>query len=649
MKIFSIITYSILVWAALTLESCRVYDIEPIEHEPYTPRPLPESDDFTFSVYESLSLTLFVGLDSVTPYQGAKVVLLSEELQLLQNGVTNDIGEFLIRRTVHSAMARLGITLSAIGFPSDTLWFELSGQDQITITPDSYGQSSLTLFKKKTSSLGLPSSLAEDVTISSALLEDINNAFPERSRVDIDHPEYIHHGNESELSIVNDSADVWITFIHEGAGYKNSFGYFTYPDSAPPPAASSLELIPIFPNASYSGSGGGLSTGNTVSIGRFPPGTRIGFWIIANGWENNAINWNGPTYFSERDFNPEQSDSARHHLASLYHPDYDMIILAFEDINRESSGCDHDFNDIIFTASWNPVTAINVEHIFEVPSSVDTDNDGITDNNDDFPNDPDKAFTIHTPALGAFGLLAYEDLYPRMGDYDFNDVVLSYSMSEVTNAALEISSIDGTLVANASGAHLKNGFAISFGNIPDPESWSISGTFTTLDSRLERGTSGELLFIITDDYKSLFRGHPLTMVNTFSNAPHIDGDTLTFSFQFSAPVTLPVPPYNPFIFRTDGEELEVHLPYYAPTYRFDSSLFGRKDDNSTPETGRYFMNTDNMPWAVHTGPNWLHPKETRNIGAGYTYFNSWVDTDGSTFRDWERNGRDVDALYLKHE
>ncbi len=622
-----------------------MYDSEIEQLNTQSERQLPNNDEFLFSVYSPVSLRIGITLADSTPYSNAKVTLLNSNGEQLQHMVSNTNGEVRLHRTLHATDSVIGIFVSAIGFPSDTLWISPWGIDHVTLSPQSYATTPNIAFKKKTS-LGLPEQMVADISISSELLSDINNAFPERSRVDIDHPEYIHHGVERELYIKEDSADVWVTFIHEGAGYRNSFGYFTYQNNEPPASAASLNLIPIFPNASYSGSGGGLSTGNTVHIGKFAPETKIGFWVIANGWNSTAIDWSKPLYYSMNDFNPESTDENRHHLASLFHPDHNMLILAFEDLNRDSQGCDHDFNDIVFTATWNPIPAISLDNFFEVPNTIDSDNDGITDNNDTYPTDPNKAFDIYTPAENAFGLLAFEDLFPKMGDYDFNDVVLSYNVKEVTNASLEVASIEGTLIARASGAHLENGFAFSFGQVPQPSSWSITGTYTTLESYFEQGPSGELIFIIADNFKHLFRGEPTGMINTSDTKPHIDGDTIQFVINFAVPIPLAIPPYNPFIFRTGGEELEVHLPYYPPSYRFKYDLFGRKDDASTPENGRYFLNNADMPWAVHTGPHWIHPKETRSIGVAYQYFNSWVSSGGSNYRDWERNGLNATALYL---
>ena len=59
-------------------------------------------------------------------------------------------------------------------------------------------------------------------------------------------------------------------------------------------------------------------------------------------------------------------------------------------------------------------------------SNDDTDEDGVSDLFDDYPNDPEKAFDNYSPAEGQFGTLAFEDLWPAKGDYDFNDIVIDY-------------------------------------------------------------------------------------------------------------------------------------------------------------------------------------------------------------------------------
>jgi len=64
------------------------------------------------------------------------------------------------------------------------------------------------------------------------------------------------------------------------------------------------------------------------------------------------------------------------------------------------------------------------------------------------------------PATG-FGTLAFEDLWPGKGDYDFNDLVLDYKFEITTNSSNYINEVVGTFVIKAFGAGLENGFWIS--------------------------------------------------------------------------------------------------------------------------------------------------------------------------------------------
>jgi hypothetical protein len=58
---------------------------------------------------------------------------------------------------------------------------------------------------------------------------------------------------------------------------------------------------------------------------------------------------------------------------------------------------------------------------------IDTDGDGIQDQDDAFPY-PAVAFELFTPSKYGTGTIAFEDLWPSYGDYDFNDVALNYQV-----------------------------------------------------------------------------------------------------------------------------------------------------------------------------------------------------------------------------
>jgi len=339
------------------------------------------ANEFSFSMVEERDFTIEIQDHNSNPYPDARFTLLNSKGNKIITAATNSDGRFQIDHQLVTSEENLYLTIDALGISQDTI--EIYAED-LTI----YAGSPVS--RSRAGAYGLPDSLAEDLYISSALLNDMNAAFPERSKVHIDHPEYIQQGAISEL-ITSDNAEVWITFIHEGAGYRNTLGYFLYGENETPASIDDLELIPVFPNASYAGSGGALQTGNTVYIGNVPNNTKVGFFIIANGWNGSSINWNQPIYTTIPDLNPENSSEWKKHIATLYHEEEEMAIMGFEDINRESSGCDHDFNDLVFTVQWNPIEAIVIEGMVAVPSNEDSDFDGVSDNNDHYPNDPESS------------------------------------------------------------------------------------------------------------------------------------------------------------------------------------------------------------------------------------------------------------------
>ncbi len=150
-------------------------------------------------------------------------------------------------------------------------------------------------------SSGVPYYLEADRdVISSELLTEINLSLPERSKVPEHHPEYLYDavGGDLQTSVhLTEEAEVFVTFVHEGAGYRNVLGYFYYGVNGieQPSVVEDIEnRTIIFPNVSYAGSGGGLISGDKVKLvgpnpdGTFPAGTTVGWFILANGYISNS-------------------------------------------------------------------------------------------------------------------------------------------------------------------------------------------------------------------------------------------------------------------------------------------------------------------------------------------------------------------------
>ena len=76
--------------------------------------------------------------------------------------------------------------------------------------------------------LGVPDYL-EPVNdeISASSMQLINDALPEGYPVPDYNPHYISAGYDTNIELTED-ASVWVTFVKEGAGYKNVLGFYTY-------------------------------------------------------------------------------------------------------------------------------------------------------------------------------------------------------------------------------------------------------------------------------------------------------------------------------------------------------------------------------------------------------------------------------------
>jgi len=216
---------------------------------------------------------------------------------------------------------------------------------------------------------GTPLYFAPSDVITPATLALVSSSLPENYPVPTYNPQYISSGYGTDI-IIDSLADVWVTFISEGAGYKNVLGFYTYDLSNPPTTAPTASQITIvFPNVSAQGSGGSLVAGNKVKIGTFPAGTGIGWVLLANAWNGTQVTNGLWRLFSNPNFNPEANASLRQHNVLLNDPDNQRVILGFEDIRRDNTNCDNDFNDAVFYVSANPYEAIRSTNLADVSSA----------------------------------------------------------------------------------------------------------------------------------------------------------------------------------------------------------------------------------------------------------------------------------------
>ncbi|WP_101310249.1 DUF4114 domain-containing protein [Labilibaculum manganireducens] len=197
------------------------------------------------------------------------------------------------------------------------------------------------------------------------LVENIKAMFLENKDNRAANSELFSDENNLILKLTEESP-VYLTFVDEGAGWKNSLAYYTYNSENPPASADEIELHMLFPNVSKEGEGGGLKTGDRVQLGDAPfaQNTVIGFCLIAQGWKNGATVDGVYRHYTNIEWN---KDATQQHVL-FKEKNCKDIVLCFEDI--QLPGGDKDFNDIIFTVNDNKEDA-NIATAFDMTNIVE--------------------------------------------------------------------------------------------------------------------------------------------------------------------------------------------------------------------------------------------------------------------------------------
>lgn len=468
--------------------------------------------------------------------------------------------------------------------------------------------------------------------------------------------------DESQLGESFVSATANVTFLNEGAGYRNTLGYFVFDSDTPPQSIADIEQHTIiYPNCSKP-SEGEMLQGDRMELGiELQPGQALGFFVIPNGWGwegsfGNIVNlgpWSTP-FYSVPELNPEP-DAINEHNVVFYDAQNAFFVIGFDDQHRAQG--DNDFNDLLFSVEVTPSYA--VEGVNE-NGSVDAGTYQLLQQ-----TDTSVTNTSYYPSQSGYATLAFEDKWPEMGDYDFNDVVVKYRMSQTfnnENKMIELV-IDYQLVAT--GASYHNGFAIQ---IPDIDTAAVSSAVMTyngeqINSDFLESTDVLNIKLLTDNNQydeayDVAREVGNSSCQFYRTVPSCTDPELAF-FQVTLtfdpsqmPNTLTLPPFDPYIYALDGQyhgpygtrSWEAHLKQFSGSELFNSSLLGQVHDASSPPN--FYINANQFPWALNITSDWKHPKESTDIRIAYPQFSDWVTSSGETQRSWHlTENADISKLY----
>lgn len=258
----------------------------------------------------------------------------------------------------------------------------------------------------------------------------------------------------------------------------------------------------------------------------------------------------------------------------------------------------------------------------------------------------------HFPSENGYATLAYEDNWPYTADYDMNDVVMHYRISEILrDGNVERAYIKGRL--GATGADYKNGFAVRLQGVQRDEidqdkTRQFHNDVQLEDSGLELD-SNEAIFIVSPNLTALKTG------NCAYHRTQLDcKEDELFMFELHVSIDQGTDtsnmlgmPYDPFIFATPGyyhgeglplhpgRQWEVHLPDYAPTEKFNQdALWNLGVDASSPDEGIYFKTAENLPWALLITEEWHWPTERTDLVQAYPLFAEFAESAGGQATNW---------------
>ena len=475
--------------------------------------------------------------------------------------------------------------------------------------------------------LYLVKDLVEDPTGHTAIYDQTPNGLMERVNNTLfygkDNSEYESSSDVINIKVTQD-AKVNLVFMDGKGQFLNAIGYYYYEQA--PKDEEAFKALPkyiVFPyckkadyqygaelwlgnrvNLKYYGKDGKDAQGSDI----FPKGTTIGWFLLADGYKGAGtyeLDYTQKILCSNNVFN----EGNEIHCATMYDQETDTRVIAFEDDG------DKDYRDAVFYLDVEKGTI----------------------GNEGKPTDPDVPFDPITGGTTS-GTLAFEDLWPNKGDYDMNDVVITYERSYTSDKDNKIIEIQNTFTPIHRGGQIQSAFGYQIGIkrkgglISDIQIENKNTTSAFVENNMEVGQE-EATFILFDDMEQAVKNGPITLKITLEGITIDEIQDTKF--------------YNPFICtsRNKGENpvtaksrREIHLTNYPPTNKADqTSDFGKYDDRSNLDESRYYVGDKENPYPFAIDlpiMDYVVPTEAMNINDFYTSFKNWVSSKGQEDADW---------------
>lgn len=259
------------------------------------------------------------------------------------------------------------------------------------------------------------------------------------------------------------------------------------------------------------------------------------------------------------------------------------------------------------------------------------------------------------PNPATWGTLLFEDLWPGYGDYDLNDLALSYRVEQDLVDNKVVSMTVKIKVEAVSGA-LDFNVGMSLHSILSREIKSIDVVYNNKVSNKIATTwnteaANNYAIIRMNGLRSNTADRPTGKYN-YVNTEHgceLTSDKLA-QFNYIITFTEPIEPMfltmkelNFFINRIDAQDrhIEIHMGGFKPTYEAnrDYETIRRNSINTNKQNKPYFSNS-NLVWALNVPAAIAHAYEAESFLLAYPEFQGWVTSNGVANKEWYLNGVD---------
>ncbi|MFA5714068.1 MAG: LruC domain-containing protein, partial [Bacteroidales bacterium] len=257
------------------------------------------------------------------------------------------------------------------------------------------------------------------------------------------------------------------------------------------------------------------------------------------------------------------------------------------------------------------------------------------------PDDPESPVTSATyfPSESGWATYAFEDNWPNKGDYDLNDLVLKFRVTQNLNEGGKVKELLFDYQVVAVGALYKIAAAFQLDNILAEQVASVErqplagielDAFTVGENGTEPGVDLAVIPIINNAKRVV--SHSNEYLNTEDDVPFISTPTEQLKIIFTAPIAqeeLTMANFNFFI-AVNSRGREIHLPGYLPTSKFDPNIALEGELHPSD----IYKDSEGMMWGLMLPVKFDYPIEMKNITSVYNKFVPWANSGGVEYLDW---------------